>query len=41
VLPCLLLVVLASSTCGDQHFCLIVTHYRPSSSGYGTSVNGL
>ena len=28
-LPCTLLVVLASSTSGDQHFCEIVTLSRP------------
>jgi hypothetical protein len=29
VLPCTLLVVLASSTSGDQHFCEIVALFRP------------
>jgi hypothetical protein len=29
VLPLTLLVVLASSTSGDQHFCEIITQYRP------------
>jgi hypothetical protein len=40
VLPFTLLVVLASSTSGDQHFCGSYTVQTTTSSGLGTSENG-